>query len=125
MHPVIKRKRIYEKPAKEDGYRVLADRLWPRGLKKETAEIDEWAKELSPTPELRKWFNHDPSLWTEFRHRYEKELDTNSAVDDFAKTHRDKKVITLLYAGKDEAHTHVIVLQQYLNEISEKGRGKS
>ena len=108
--------RAYEKPAKKDGYRILVDRLWPRGLKKVEASIDEWAKELAPTTELRKWFNHDPALWKDFQKKYRAELKKNTAVDEFIKTHRDKKLITLVYAAKDEAHTHALVLQQYLAE---------
>lgn len=74
MKPVIKIKRVYEQPSKEDGYRVLVDRLWPRGIRKEDAVLDEWAKVLAPSVSLRKWFGHDPALWDTFRQRYQTEL---------------------------------------------------
>jgi uncharacterized protein YeaO (DUF488 family) len=116
MKPTIKIKRVYEKPHKKDGYRVLVDRLWPRGITKEDAALDEWAKDLAPSTYLRKWFDHDPALWTEFQKLYRSELKHKKAVDAFMESHEDKKVITLLYSAKDIEHTHAIVLQQYLEE---------
>lgn len=107
-------KRIYEPPSGEDGYRVLVDRLWPRGIKKELAAIDEWAKDLAPSPELRKWFDHDPQHWPTFQKHYKEELKTNEAVKTFVRTHAGKKVITLLYAAKSEEYNHALVLQDYL-----------
>ena len=116
MKPTIKIKRVYEKPLKKDGYRVLVDRLWPRGVEKEDAALDEWAKDLAPSVHLRKWFGHDPSLWTDFQQQYRSELKRNKTVEAFVENHEDKKIITLVYGAKDIEHTHAIVLQQYLEE---------
>jgi uncharacterized protein YeaO (DUF488 family) len=114
MSTSIQIKRIYDPPAKTDGYRVLVDRLWPRGMKKETADIDEWAKDIAPSTELRKWFGHTPRLWSDFEKRYIDELKANDAVKTFAKAHAGEESITLLYAAKDEEHNHAIVLKKYL-----------
>ena len=116
MNPVINIKRVYEKALKKDGYRILVDRLWPRGLTKEEANIDEWAKLLAPTVNLRKWFGHDPELWQEFQKRYRAELKKNKAIDQFIEQHHDKKQITLVYGAKDTKHTHALVLQHHLEE---------
>ena len=107
-------KRIYEPPSKSDGYRVLVDRLWPRGIKKEDADIDEWAKELAPSPDLRKWFGHDPQLWPDFKKRYMEELRANDAAKTFAKAHAEERTITLLYSAKSEEYNNAGVLQKYL-----------
>jgi len=112
----IRIKRVYDKPLKKDGYRVLVDRLWPRGISKEQAAADEWEKELAPSATLRKWFGHDPGRWEEFQTRYKAELDKNKAVDLFIKTHKKKKIITLVYGAKDEYHNQALLLQQYLEE---------
>lgn len=117
MKPIIRTKRAYDKPAKEDGTRILVDRLWPRGVTKEKAAIKEWAKALAPTPELREWFGHDPALWSEFQKKYKSELKSNEAVGAFIEEYREVKVLTLVYAGKDEQHTHAIVLQKYLEHL--------
>lgn len=117
MKPVIKVKRIYETPAKGDGCRVLVDRLWPRGMKKEDAHIDEWAKDLSPSTELRKWYDHTPDLWSEFSRKYKAELNKNEAVPGFVEGHEDKKTITLLYGAKSEEYNHALVLQKYLEGL--------
>lgn len=116
MKPIIKIKRAYEKPLKKDGYRVLVDRLWPRGVEKEQAALDEWAKDLAPTVHLRKWWGHDPALWIEFQKQYRAELRHNKAVAAFVENHDDKKAITLIYGAKDTEHNHAIVLQEYLNQ---------
>jgi len=116
MKPAIKIKRVYEKPEKSDGYRILVDRLWPRGINKADAALDEWAKDLAPSSELRKWFGHDPHLWAEFQKRYRAELNKNGDIGSFIEQHEDKKVITLVYGAKDTDHTHAITLQQYLKE---------
>jgi uncharacterized protein YeaO (DUF488 family) len=114
MNPTIKIKRAYAPASKTDGFRILVDRLWPRGIKKTEAAIDEWAKDLAPTTELREWFGHDPEHWPEFQKKYKAELAKNPAVDPFLESHEDKKLITLVYGAKDEAHTHALVLQEYL-----------
>lgn len=116
MKPVIKIKRIYDRPLKKDGYRILVDRLWPRAVSKEKAAIDEWAKELAPEAALRKWFNHDPDRWHEFQKRYRAELKKNTALETFTEAHSKKSLITLLYAAKDTEHNHALVLQQFLQE---------
>lgn len=117
MKQVIKIKRAYEPPLKKDGYRILIDRLWPRGVTKEEAAINEWAKDIAPSTELRKWFGHEPDLWPEFQKRYQSELKKNAAMQAFAETHADKKTITLVYGAKDELHTHALVLQHYLETL--------
>jgi uncharacterized protein YeaO (DUF488 family) len=115
MKPSITVKRVYEKPSTNDGVRILVDRLWPRGIKKEEARA-EWAKELAPSTELRKWFNHSVPLWTDFEKRYKAELKKNDAVDEFVEEHRHDKHITLLYAAKDEEHNHALVLKEFLEK---------
>jgi uncharacterized protein YeaO (DUF488 family) len=117
MKPEIRIKRVYEKPSKEDGIRILVDRLWPRGMKKEELEMHEWIKALSPSPELRTWFGHDPGRWPEFQKRYRSELKKNEAVTGFLEKYEDAKVITLLYGAKDEQHNHALVLQEYLEGV--------
>lgn len=116
MKPELLIKRAYEKPEKKDGYRVLVDRLWPRGIKKEEAAIDDWQKELAPSTELRTWFGHDPELWTEFQKRYIAELKKNELVDEFVAANADRKKITLVYGAKDTEHSHALVLQRFLAE---------
>ncbi len=116
MQPAIRIKRVYEAPQKSDGTRILIDRLWPRGLTKEKAAIHEWAKDIAPSTELRKWFGHTMDLWGDFQKQYKAELDSNPAVAAFLEQHRHNKVITLLYAAKDEEHNHALVLQQYLSK---------
>ncbi|OPB88963.1 DUF488 domain-containing protein [Elizabethkingia ursingii] len=113
-------KRVYEKPSPEDGYRVLVDRLWPRGISKPEADIAEWDKDLAPSTELRKWFHHDPALWAEFSAKYKAELlDKNPGIT-FLKRLEKEEVITLVYAAKDEKHCHPQVLKKYLDDIIEK-----
>jgi len=106
-------KRAYEPAADADGLRVLVDRLWPRGLDKKHAAIDEWLKDVAPTPGLRKWFGHDPDRWQEFRRRYLAELADNRAIDGLRKlwpAHR----VTLVYAARDTEHNHALVLRDFL-----------
>lgn len=121
MKPAIKIKRAYEEPEKKDGYRILVDRIWPRGVKKEEAAIDEWAKDLAPSTALRKWFGHDPELWTAFQKKYRDELKANSEVENTVAAWKQKRLITLVFGAKDEAHTHALVLQQYLDNLFKKG----
>jgi len=116
MAPIIKIKRAYESPYKEDGCRVLVDRLWPRGLETEAAAFDEWAKDLAPSVYLRKWFGHDPDLWIEFQKKYWDELKRRKAVDSFVERHEGEEIITLIYSAKDTEHNHAIVLQQFLEQ---------
>lgn len=110
---MIKIKRIYEAPNKEDGFRILIDRLWPRGLSKEKAKIDLWLKDVAPSDQLRKWFTHDPAKWAIFKHKYFSELSNKKAVIDEIKK-RAKSGVTLLYAAKDEQHNNAQALKEYI-----------
>ena len=113
----VKIKRIYEPFDKQDGVRILVDRLWPRGVKKEMAHIDEWMKAIAPSTELRKGFNHDKPKWDEFQLKYTHELTQNDAVKDLLDLVKKHKTITLLYAAHDEQHNHALVLQQFIGEV--------
>jgi uncharacterized protein YeaO (DUF488 family) len=111
----IKIKRVYEQPAKEDGTRILVDRLWPRGLSKERASVDLWLKDVAPSTELRKWFGHEPEKWAEFQKRYRDELRKNGEQMLLLKKAAAKGVTTLVYGAKDEEHNEAVVLQAILN----------
>ena len=108
-------KRVYEAPAKEDGSRILVDRLWPRGLTRKKAHLDLWLKEIAPSTELRKWFAHDPTKWAEFKTRYKAELKDKPEQMALLKKEAAKGRATLLYGAKDEQRNEAIVLQQLLN----------
>jgi uncharacterized protein YeaO (DUF488 family) len=110
----IRLKRAYEPVADDDGVRILIDRLWPRGVKKQDAAIKSWAKELSPTTELRRWFGHDPARWQEFRRRYAKELSQHSKQLEELRAFAAHGVITLVYAAHDELHNDAVVLREVL-----------
>ncbi|MGJ7032651.1 DUF488 domain-containing protein [Niabella hirudinis] len=116
MKPVINIKRIYEPSAKDDGYRVLVDRIWPRGISKEEADLDEWQKEIAPSTALRKWFNHDPVRWEAFKTKYTEELNKNEAAAPFLSQCRRHKTITLLYGAKEERYNQAVVLREYINK---------
>ena len=105
-------KRVYELPDKHDGLRVLVDRLWPRGLTKEKASIDLWLKDIAPSTELRKWFDHDPGRWEEFKERYLDELKGNSEQIQLLKQELDTGIVTLVYGAKDEEHNQAVVIQE-------------
>ncbi|WEV68069.1 DUF488 domain-containing protein [Bifidobacterium sp. ESL0769] len=108
-------KRVYEVAEDSDGYRVLVDRLWPRGISKVNAKLDLWLKEIGPTTQLRKWFGHDPAKFDEFADKYRKELDNNTeTVDKLVAICRDQPKVTLLYGAKDPAHNQAVVLKDYL-----------
>lgn len=117
-------KRIYEPAAKSDGFRVLVDRLWPRGMAKENAKLDLWLPDLGPSTELRKWFNHDPVKWDEFRRRYHAELKAKTAllvtITEQAKT----RPVTLLYSAKDEQHNQAVAVRMFLIRQNELLRRK-
>lgn len=106
----IKIKRVYEKPDKEDGKRILVDRLWPRGLTKEKASVDLWLKDIAPSTELRKWFGHDPSKWEEFKVRYLRELKENIEPVQILRQELKKGKVTILYGAKDEEHNEALVI---------------
>lgn len=107
-------KRAYKTPHEDDGFRVLVDRLWPRGIKKEQAFIDIWLKDIAPSNELRKWFGHKPERFEEFSERYESELKNNPAVDDLRKLAKEHDVITLVYSAKDQKMNQAVVLKKHL-----------
>ncbi len=116
---MIRLKRAYEAPAPEDGARYLVDRLWPRGLTKDKLRIEAWLKDLSPSPELRRWFCHDPGLWEEFKSRYQQELAQpaqRQALERLARQAR-QGTVTLVYAAKDEQHNNALVLAQVLESL--------
>lgn len=115
MKTDIKIKRVYEAPSEEDGYRILIDRLWPRGLSKSAAAIQNWAKDIAPSTELRKWFNHDPQKWDTFQEKYIEELKQNPSIYTFMETINRQKTISLLYGAKDEEHNNAVVLKNYLS----------
>lgn len=113
---MIKLKRAYEKPARDDGERILVERLWPRGLTKLEAGIDLWLKEVAPSTELRRWFGHDPDKWEEFRQRYQKELKDKDDLIKLLKRKAKAGVITLIYAARDEEHNGALVLKGFLQK---------
>lgn len=113
---MIKIKRIYDPASADDGQRILIDRLWPRGIKKENAKIDEWLKEIAPSDELRKWFSHDPDKWTEFRKKYRDELrKKQDLVDKLCKEAKNGK-ITLLFSARDTEFNNAVVLKEVIEK---------
>ena len=115
---MITLKRIYDPVSKDDGTRILVDRLWPRGVKKEQAAIDEWLKDIAPSDELRKWFSHDPSKWQEFKNKYKKELKGKNKFEllEQLKKTAEKGKVTVLFSAKDIAHNNAVVLKELLEE---------
>ncbi|CAJ1230235.1 DUF488 domain-containing protein [Lactiplantibacillus xiangfangensis] len=114
---LLKLERIYTKPVDLEGYRLLVDRLWPRGISKVNAHLDDWVKEIGPSTELRKWFNHDVAKYPEFVQKYRAELDENPITADFIKqvaTQLKQSNVILLYGAKDEEHNQAVVLRDYL-----------
>lgn len=109
-------KRVYDNKSEDDGYRVLIDRLWPRGVKKEDAHFDEWLKDLAPTTELRKWFDHDPDRFEEFCMRYKKELQDHKEELDRLRSKAKSEKITLLFAAKDIERNNAVVIKELLEK---------
>ena len=107
-------KRAYDQPESADGFRVLVDRLWPRGVTKDKAKIDLWLKDIAPSTELRQWFQHDPAKWTAFRTRYFAELDRAPEAVAVLREHLGKGRVTLVYGAKDTAHNQAVALADYL-----------
>jgi uncharacterized protein YeaO (DUF488 family) len=107
-------KRVYEAPARDDGVRVLVDRLWPRGLSKEKADVEIWAKDVAPSTELRKWFGHVPARWADFQQRYTAELRENSAAVTELVDRIGDRAATLVYGARDTEHNGAIVLRDYI-----------
>jgi len=113
---MIKLKRVYEKAENNDGLRVLVDRLWPRGVKKEEAKLDEWLRDIAPSSVLRKWFRHDPKKWEEFKIRYEQEVAQKEELLDKLIQDAKGKNITLVYASREKQFNNVIVLKELIEE---------
>lgn len=111
---MIRLKRAYEPVEASDGRRILVDRLWPRGLSKRGLAIDEWIKELSPSSELRRWFQHDPDKWVEFRRRYKRELRANAQVVDQLARLASRRRVTLVFGARDEVHNDAVVLAEVM-----------
>jgi uncharacterized protein YeaO (DUF488 family) len=112
----VRLKRAYEPPERSDGYRVLIDRLWPRGVSKEAAHLDEWARELAPSSELRRWFGHDPDRFEEFRRRYRGELAEHAAKLRELNRRAAKGPLTLVYSARDTEHNDAVVLAEVLRD---------
>jgi len=112
---MIKIKRIYAAPSESDGFRVLVDRLWPRGMTKARAQVDLWLKDIAPSTELRKWFSHDPQKWQEFYSRYASELESRQDLLDFIRNKGMKEIVTLLFAAKDEMHNEAVIIKEKTN----------
>lgn len=119
--PRLRIKRIYEEPSAEDGIRILVDRLWPRGIKKDAAKLDEWAKEIAPSDALRRWYGHDTNRWREFQRRYTAELRKNDDVCRKIVQRAKKETVTLLYGARDPEHNQATVLKEYLEHFDQKG----
>jgi uncharacterized protein YeaO (DUF488 family) len=110
----IKLKRAYDQPGKNDGLRILVDRIWPRGVATVSARIDLWLKELAPSTELRKWFGHDPVRWVEFRERYFRELEKNARVVAELEQQIGSKPVTLVFGARDEQQNNAVALKEFL-----------
>ena len=110
----IQIKRVYEKPDPKDGFRILVDRLWPRGLTKEKAGADLWLKDIAPSTELRKWFNHEPEKWEGFQKKYLTELQHSLLVEELIEQVKEHATVTLVYSAKDEQHNQAVVIKEFL-----------
>ncbi|HHD7909231.1 TPA: DUF488 domain-containing protein [Enterococcus faecalis] len=116
---MIQIKRAYEAPTEQDGYRVLVDRIWPRGKSKESEKLDEWLKEVAPSTELRKWFNHEVNKYPEFKQKYQEELNhepTATAFKQLQTIVKNQPVVTLVYGAKDTVHNQAVVLKELLEK---------
>jgi len=113
---MIRLKRVYEKPSRQDGLRILVDRLWPRGMTKERAAVDLWLKDVAPSTELRKWFGHDRARWKQFQSRYRSELGAKEDALQSLKAMSKERTITLVYGARDEEHNEALVLKEILEE---------
>ena len=116
---MIKIKRIYEKPSKEEGYRILVDMLWPRGVRKEDAKVNLWLKEIASSDELRKWFSHKVERWEEFKRRYKEELKgKRELIEKIRKLEKEHGTIALLFSAKDVEHNNAVVLKEVIENES-------
>jgi len=111
---MIKLKRVYEERSKEDGFRILVERLWPRGLTKDRAAVDLWLKDVAPSPELRKWYGHDPVKWEQFCERYWAELRQKKDVINVLKEKSKEGTVTFVYAARDEEHNSAVALKRFI-----------
>lgn len=111
---MIQMKRVYQKPSRKDGLRILVDRLWPRGLTKERAAVKLWLKDVAPSTALRKWFGHDPAKWKQFQARYRKELREKQDALDLLKQNSEGRTVTLVYGARDQEHNEALVLKSVL-----------
>lgn len=111
----IKVKRAYEEASSSDGFRILVDRIWPRGIKKSDAQIDLWLKDIAPSKELRQWFGHDPKKWNEFKNRYKKELVGKSDLIKLIKKEAKSNTVTLVFGAKDVEHNNAVVLKEFMD----------
>ncbi len=116
---MIRIKRVYSQASPDDGVRILVDRVWPRGVRKEQAKIDEWRKELAPSTALRQWFRHDPAKWETFRRRYRQELVKSGGMEALTELARRARrgTITLVYGAVDEQHNQAVALKEFLDEV--------
>ncbi|MBE0595640.1 MAG: DUF488 family protein [Desulfuromonadales bacterium] len=112
----IRIKRVYDPPQAADGCRILVDRIWPRGVKKEEAKVTQWAKDLAPSDQLRRWYGHDPERWDEFRQRYFRELETRQEAVDNLLARAASEELTLLFAARDERQNNAVALLEYLQQ---------
>ncbi|MDH3412334.1 MAG: DUF488 family protein [Gammaproteobacteria bacterium] len=116
-------KRVYGEPEEADGRRILVDRLWARGLSKEKAKVDIWAKEISPSTELRRWYGHDPNKWAEFRSRYAAELDANPEEVEAIVREVQAGIVTFLYSSKEERMNNAVALKKYIESLIDAKAG--
>lgn len=114
---MLQTKRVYEDPAPDNGFRVLTERLWPRGVSKERAKLDKWLKGIAPSHNLRKWFDHDPDKWEEFKEKYRRELFRSQAVAEMLDIIKENETVTLVFASKDEEHNSTVVLKEFLDDL--------
>ena len=127
MKQAIRIKRVYEPAHRDDGFRVLVDRVWPRGVSKDDAHVDLWAKEIAPSTGLRQWFGHDPERWAEFEKRYDAELrdaGAESEIETIMNAAKGKSVITLVYGAKDEEHNQAVVLQKWFEKCARRSASR-
>ncbi len=115
---MIRVKRAHEEPSPSDGFRILVDRLWPRGLTKNRLQLDVWVKEIAPSTELRRWYGHDPQKWREFKRKYFSELDANPGAVETLRSHLlSQSVVTFVFGSKEEKHNNAVALQTYFESL--------
>jgi uncharacterized protein YeaO (DUF488 family) len=120
---MIKLKRIYEEPAKSDGYRILVDRLWPRGMSKDKAGVDLWLKDVAPSDNLRRWYSHDPQKWGGFKAEYREELkEKMNLLDCIRKIEKEKGMVTLLFSSREQKYNNAVALKEILHQRAGEGQ---